>query len=152
MREAIGAQTIFKTILIFTFLFAGFIAVAITYNKAYRLKNEVINILEKYEGISNQSLKIINNYLDKSGYLSTNVCDNGEYGVNDLQNVNYELARPNQKYYYCLNYELKNNQIFYKIKLFSRFNLPFIGDIFYFRITGETKGIKLYSESQKLHG
>ena len=134
MREAIGAQTIFKTILIFTFLFAGFIAVAITYNKAYRLKNEVINILEKYEGISNQSLKIINNYLDKSGYLSTNVCDNGE------------------KYYYCLNYELKNNQIFYKIKLFSRFNLPFIGDIFYFRITGETKGIKLYSESQKLHG
>ena len=52
MRESIGTQTIFKAVLIFTFLFSGFIAVAITYNKAYKIKNEVINILEKYEGVN----------------------------------------------------------------------------------------------------
>ena len=118
MREAIGTQTVFKTILIFTFLFSGFIAVAITYNKAYKIKNEVINILEKYEGVNSQSLTIINNYLDNSGYLSKNTCEDGH--------------------------------LLYKIKLFSRFNLPFVGDLFYFKITGETKGIKLYTENQKL--
>ena len=152
MREAIGTQTVFKTILIFTFLFAGFIAVAITYNKAYKLKNETINILEKYEGVNTQSLNIINNYLDSSGYVSKNKCDADEYGVIDLNDSVYELAKSNKTYYYCLKSEVKNNQIFYKIKLFSRFNLPFVGDLFYFRITGETKGIKLYSEKQKLQG
>lgn len=152
MREAIGTQTVFKTVLIFTFLFAGFIAVAITYNKAYKLKSETVAILEKYEGVSNKSLSIINNYLDNSGYLSKNTCEDGEYGVSDLNSPTYEAAKDRKLYYYCLSYELKNNQIFYNIKLFSRFNLPFIGDLLYFKITGETKAIKLYSENQKLKG
>ena len=150
MREAIGTQTVFKTILIFTVLFAGFIAVAITYNKAYRLKNETINILEKYEGVSDQSIRIINNYLDSSGYVAKNTCNSDEFGIKDLNNTSYEQAKSNKQYYYCLKSEVKNNQIFYKVKLFSRFNLPFIGDVFYFKITGETKGIKYYSAKQNL--
>ena len=150
MREAIGTQTVFKTILIFTFLFSGFIAVAITYNKAYKIKNEVIDILEKYEGANNQSLSIINNYLVNNGYVAKNNCETGEYGVLDLNNPRYELSVSNKMYYYCLSSEIKSNQIFYNVKLFSRFNLPFIGDLFYFRITGETKGIKFYSENQRL--
>ena len=150
MREAIGTQTIFKAVLIFTLLFSGFIAVAITYNKAYKLKNETINILEKYEGVSNNSLTIINNYLESNGYLSQNTCANDEYGVSDLKKSTYEASVSNKRYFYCLKSEIKNNQIFYSIKLFSRFNLPFIGDLFYFKITGETKGIKYYSDSQKV--
>ena len=103
MREAIGTQTVFKTILIFTFLFSGFIAVAITYNKAYKIKNEVINILEKYEGVNSQSLTIINNYLDNSGYVAKNRCEEGEYGVIDLTNSKYELSNSNKLYFYCLS-------------------------------------------------
>ena len=122
MRESIGTQTIFKAVLIFTFLFSGFIAVAITYNKAFKLKNETINILEKYEGVNKQSLTIINNYLNQNGYSTKNPCDTTEYGVADLKNPTYEKSNPNSRYYYCLSSEVKNNQIFYSIKLFSRFN------------------------------
>ena len=63
MRAAIGTQTIFKAVLVFTLIFVAFITVAITYNKAYKLKNETITILEKYEGRDNngQTIRIINN-------------------------------------------------------------------------------------------
>ncbi len=150
MREAIGTQTIFKAILIFTFLFAGFIAVAITYNKAYKLKNETLAILEKYEGVSSKSLKIVNNYLSNSGYIAKQNCAGYKYGIADLNGDKYETTVNNKNYFYCIDPYIKNNQVFYKIKLFSRFNLPFIGELLYFNITGETKGIKIYSSSNQL--
>ena len=33
---------------------------------------------------------------------------------------------------------------------YFKFNLPFIGDLLTFKITGETKGINYYSANQKL--
>lgn len=159
MKQAVATTTMFKAILAFTILFSGFLAVAITYNRVYKLKNETISIIEKYEGINNKSLQIINNYLSNSGYNTKGICDEGEYGVVDLNNNDIELAIANKKYYYCLNYyctdELckinkSGNEIFFKTKLFFKFNLPFLSELATFKITGDTKAIKLYNENQKL--
>lgn len=157
MKQAVATTTIFKAILAFTILFSAFLAVAITYNRVYKLKNETIFILEKYEGINNKSLNIINNYLDNSGYNIKGRCETDEYGVVDLTNNIYEKAQTNKEYYYCLNYycdgnscSLNNTHIFYKIKLFFKFNLPFLGDLATFKITGDTKAIKYYNVNQKL--
>ena len=43
--------------------------------------------------------KIINNYLSNSGYNIKGKCDEGEYGVSDLNTNNYELAVNNKDYY-----------------------------------------------------
>lgn len=163
MRETTGTMTMFKIVLGFTLLFAAFLAVAITYNKVFRIKNETLSILEKYEGVNDKSLVIINNYLKESGYDIKGKCESGEYGVADLTNDDYELAMNNKDYYYCLsNYcqgsscnindsSLPNgNLIYYKLKFFFKFNIPIIGELATFKITGDTKGIKLYTEGQKL--
>lgn len=159
MKQSTTTTTMFKAILAFTILFAAFLAVAITYNRVYKLKNETISILEKYEGVSKKSLNIINNYLINSGYETLGKCEEGEYGVKDLDSYEYELAKSNEKYYYCLSYycdnrmcriNSNNNKIVYNVKFFFKFNLPYFGDLFTFKITGETKSIKLYSENQKL--
>ena len=39
MRESVGTATLFEMIIGFTLLFAGFLAVAINYNKGFKLKN-----------------------------------------------------------------------------------------------------------------
>lgn len=163
MKQTMTTTTLFKAILAFTILFAGFLAVAINYNRVYKLKNETISILEKYEGVSTKSLGIINNYLNKGAYNTKGNCETGEYGVEDLGNAKYELAKTNKKYYYCINYYCKNkgckikdsdnisnNEIFYQVRVFFKFNLPYLEDLLTFKITGETKAIKLYTESQKL--
>jgi len=167
MKSSVTTSETFKYILIFTFLFSAFLALAITYNKVYRLKNETLLIIEKYEGISEKSLGIINNYLSNSGYNTTGNCEVDEYGIKDLNISEYErVTDTSERYYYCISYYCKDknickvgsidsfpngNSIYYEIKLFYKFNLPFLGDLFRFKITGESKAIKLYSESQKLN-
>lgn len=165
MKQAITTSTIFKAILAFTILFAAFLSVAIIYNKVYKLKNQTISIIEKYEGVSTKSLGIINNYLRNSGYDTTGNCEIGDYGVNDLNKTSYEkVTSTSDEYYYCLNYYCSKksckindtnapngNLIFYKTRLFFKFNLPIIGELTTFNISGETKEIKLYDEKQKIN-
>lgn len=158
MREASGTTTTMKMALAFTILFSAFLAIAITYNKAFKIKNESLSILEKYEGVNNTSITIINNYLKNNGYNGKGKCKDNEYGVSSLNNDYYEKVNSNNDYYYCLNYHCSkgtckitnNNQIFYKFKLFFKFNLPFLGELTTFKIDGETKAIKLFQEEQKL--
>lgn len=157
MKSSITTTQVFKYVLLFTFLFAIFLALAITYNKVFKMKNETISIIEKYEGVikGKKSLEIVNNYLFNKGYNTKGYCDNDEYGVKDLGSSTYELSQSNVKYYYCLSDRVvtgeNKDRIYYNIKLFYKFNLPFIGDILTFNITGETKAIQYYSDSQKLY-
>jgi len=155
MKNAVTTSEIFKYILLFTFLFAAFLALAITYNRVFKLKNEKISIFEKYEGVSVTSLTIINNYLKNNGYSTEGQCVQGEYGLSDLNSTNYEkVTDTKKKYLYCLSDEVvrneNNDRIYYNVKLFFKFNLPFIGELFTFKISGETKGIKYYSVNQRL--
>ncbi len=169
MKGSISTTTIFKIILVFTMIFAGFLAIAITYNKAYKQKNEVVSILEKYEGVSSKSLEIINNYLKNSNYDVKGLCGEGQYGMSSLDSNYLVKAQNGVKYFYCLDYYCndnninknninrkcvlnnnRNNYIYYNVRLFFNFNLPFFGDIMTFKITGDTKAIKYYKENQKL--
>ena len=67
MKHTVTTSSVFKYILVFTFIFAAFLALAITYNRVYKLKNQSISIIEKYEGIvkGKKSLGLVNNYLKK---------------------------------------------------------------------------------------
>lgn len=171
MKGAVETTETFKYIILFTFLFAAFLTLAITYNKAFRLKNETLTILEKYEGNQN-GFNIINNYLQKSSYKTVGKCnleDNKDvYGVifgenNNLPELVDENKSKNKNYNYCITYRCKDevcgvgrtddapngNYIYYDVTLFYKFNLPIIGDILTFNISGETKAISLYDEFQK---
>ena len=92
----------YKAVLIFTLIFAAFISLAIIYNKTYKIKNESLNIIQKYEGININSLTIINKYLKNNGYSHTGNCDADEYGIDDLESTNLSKSQSGKKYYYCL--------------------------------------------------
>lgn len=158
MRQAVGTTTILKIVLAFTLLFSAFLAVAIVYNKAYKLKNEALSIIEKYEG-SAEAFQLIDNYLKNNGYNTTGRCKVGENGrLNSGQGwYFYNDNKLSLKTLYCISHECSNgdckigdnNKIYYNIRLFFNFNLPFFGDIFTFSVTGKTKAIQLYAEFQK---
>ena len=50
MKDAMGGTWLTGLVIIFIALFAGFLAYSISYTKAFRTKNEIINIIEKNEG------------------------------------------------------------------------------------------------------
>ena len=117
MKQTIATTTIFKAMIAFIILFVAFLTLSISYNKAFKIKNESVSIIEKYEGVTKKSITIINNYLSSHGYTTTGKCDTNEYGVKDLSKATIELAKSSTKYYYCLSEEIKDNEkIFFNFK------------------------------------
>lgn len=145
MREAIGTTWTFQLIIVFILIFSCFLSLVISYSKAYSLKNEVLTMIEKYEGISKNSsnvegnAEIINNYLWQNAYKAKGKCPEGWMGALDIQSVNYETSVSNKDYYYCFQEaKFSNNDIYYNVRLFYKFNLLVLGDITTFKVEGRT--------------
>lgn len=147
MREAIGGTWLTQLIILFMLIFVAFLALSLNYTKAFKVKNELLSIIEKREGLTSGpegSIEIINNYLKANNYRVTKSCEQGSYGVSDLNGYSAELVTGNaKKYYYCVS-KIKapstNNEgkVFYKVNIFFYFNLPVLGDIFRFDVNGAT--------------
>ena len=151
MRETVGNTFIFKLIIVFTLLFSAFLALAISYNKVFRMKNQVISIIENYEGINDNTLSIINNYLDANGYKTQGECPDGFSGAKDFSGT-FESASSEEKYYYCIkesNVQVRDENKYnkyrkiYNLIIFYKFNLPMLGDFITFKIEGQTKTITI---------
>lgn len=128
----------FQIIIFFILIFAAFLVLVLSYNKAYTVKNRTLSILEKYEGATVESLEIINGIMHNASYKTTGRCPLDWYGALDFEGT-IEKVTDNKKYYYCLNEIKENKKIYYEIKVFYKFDLPVIGNVAIYSIDGETK-------------
>lgn len=128
----------------------------ISYSKAYRVKDNIIEIIEKYEGYddTNEAMKDeLKNSLSSSGYgIATSakissLCDNGRVRshMNDIDSEakNNKHAVTTSDYNYCV-FEVKNKSAnksgkYYVVVTFVRFDFPLIGEFINIPIYGETK-------------
>ena len=154
MKQSIGSTWIFQLVIIFILLFVSFLVLTLTYSKSYKTKNELLNIIEKNEGINETSLAIMNNYLLETGYGYMHACPSSTgvdglywYGADDLSKVKLEPAKAGKKYYYCLRKHKnlcgpsKNKMLktmFYELQIFFKFNFPVIQSIGTFTTNGTT--------------
>ena len=146
MREASGSTWSLQIMILFILIFSAFIALVITYSKAYTVKNRIVTVLEKYEFINDETINIINSFLVNRGYRETHHCPTDEesvwYGVPDLNGNEYEKADSTNNYYYCFSEKKYNDgSKYFDIYVFYRFKLPFLGDIITYDIHGKTKGL-----------
>ncbi len=164
MREAIGGTWLTQIIIIFMLIFVAFLALTLNYTKAFKMKNDIITIIEEREGITNNkngklngSISLINNYLEKNGYTLLRACPEGSYGVSDLHSeaMNYiDKGQNTKRYYYCItkfrapstNYKGK---VYYQVAISLKFNLPILGDLFTFEVTGNTEDITIPADNLK---
>lgn len=141
MRQSIGGSWLIGLMLLFIFLFAGYIILTLDYNKSVSVKNEALSLIEKYQGLNEESITLLNNYLIGAGYRTVGNCSEqqGMYGAYDLESNELEETQSGQNYYYCVKkYKGANTSHYYQITLFYRFNLPVIGNISQFTIKGST--------------
>lgn len=141
MRDAFGGTFMIKLMLIFLAIYIAFIAVALNYAKAFRVKNKIIDIIEQNEGIddyndTNGVLGDINNYLGQVSYYV--LLDNIEASNTE----NYHCYKNG----YCIEeHSIKVNNIdtkYYKVTTYIRINFPFFGLNFTIPIQGETRKIE----------
>lgn len=144
MRESIGSTWTLQLVIAFILLFVGFLTLSLGYSKSYKVKNETLSIIEKYEGLTTDAVTIINNYLVYNNYNVKGKCpDNTWYGINNLSVNTIEKADSKTKYYYCVKkIHSKGNYYYYEINTFFKFNLPIVGDFATFTIEGSTADIQ----------
>ena len=156
MRESIGATWLYSLVVVFILLFVGFLILALSYSKSFKTKNELINIIERYEGLSTNTVETINKYLNYNGYATKGYCptDKGKWLASDnLKSNTLVVPTTNQKYYYCIRREYTSNptksgktktntsKVYYDVMIFFKFNLPVINTISTFRVDGITADI-----------
>jgi len=143
LKESIGTTWTFQLVIVFILIFVSFLIVTLTYSKTFKTKNELINIIEKYEGVSQESLSIMNQYLRYNGYKVTKKCPAGWYGVTSIDKdsrLEYVGNNNIHKYYYCLKRESEEGSALahYNIKVFFKFTLPVFETIGTFTVNGST--------------
>lgn len=147
MRQAIGSTWLMQLVIIFMLIFVAFLALSINYTKAFKTKNELVNMIEEREGIGSGeetgALMLINNYLNYNNYSKKGRCETDEYGVRDLNSATLEAVEDGNKYYYCVkkissSTDTLPDRARYQIRIFFNFSLPVLGDIFTFSVEGTT--------------
>jgi len=141
MRESIGGAWILGIVMTFIVLFASFLAISINYSKAFKVKNNVVDLIEKNEGMNQNAAEEIWGYLQSQGYILKGKCRNAEALGFDIDGV----AVDQNKSLYCVKRnkvdDTSMDKTYYSVEVFFRLDLPVIGEIFTFSVTGETMSI-----------
>lgn len=169
MRESIGASRVFIFAVVFLIAFTIYIAFSSNYSKTFKIKNEIVKMIER-DGCFTESLgnypsleedpsteAKISKYLGDVFYATVGDCASGEDSVSA---EGYTGFPSNDSAYYCVKRlvegEKENHggvqaieqQMYYKVKVFFNFELPFLNTGFTFAIKGTTKNM-IYETSCK---
>lgn len=154
MREAIGATWLLGIVLAFIALFSGYLAFSVNYSKAFRMKDGIIEKIEKHGGPNIEALEDIGEMMDEVGYSSKGKCasffnnDSLDWGgvtknvvtkawdVTSGDSFNYCLQRVDA---YSTSGQLSAS--YYKVYVFFSVSLPIVNTGSFFHVTGETANI-----------
>ena len=144
MREAFGGAFTIKLMLIFLAIYIAFIAVALNYAKAFRVKNRIIDIIEQNEGIDSYDdtkegsvIGDINSYLNTVSYYVNlaNIKNNNTENIN-CYDRGYCIEETTASVTGCITSK------YYKVTTYININFPFFKLNFNIPITGDTRKIE----------
>ena len=149
MKEAIGGTGILIIAILFILLFGGFLSAAANYSKAFKVKNEIVNIIERNKGFaidgsSNSTLNEIYDYMAEVGYRTTGSCDGDGWIGYNINSYSETYTNP----MICIkSVNLTSDGIevpdyaYYQVRVFYQMDIPVFKMLFHFRIEGTTKQI-----------
>ncbi len=152
MREAIGGTWLVQIVVVFVLLFTGFMCLTINHTKAFNVKNEIVNAIERYDGIdlsnpdTDPAMKTIVAYLKKASYRTIGSCPDASYtgynrdGKLDNKNATFCIKKQNVR---GVDYHPEEfpDMSYYRVVVFYQLDLPILSSAFNFRLTGDTKVI-----------
>lgn len=157
MKEALGGVLSFQAIFVFLVLMIGLLMFSVSYTKSFHMKNQLITIIEQYEGLTPSASDKIDDYANRLNYSfsSTSIYED------KCRRMGYEpyvqTLDSGEKFVFCVKCELadvtgtNNSNLTYKgaqyaVATFVNVNIPIINRIFpaaanFLVITGETDTI-----------
>ena len=145
MKDAVGGASLLNLVVIFVSIIILLFVGILSFSKAYKVKNRIIEVIEKYETYDTNVAKELKEDLRRAGYstASNNQILN-RCGENSLSSNLEEGAG----YYYCVypkcysNKDASGNctgEKSYEVVSYVRFEFPVIGNVMSVPVKGETK-------------
>ena len=139
MKDAVGGSLLLNLVVVFTSIVILFFVGIIAYSKAYKVKNRIIEIIERNEEYS--VTDEINEELQRVGYrVSSSVLSNERCSRDSARGncVNQNTSH----YQYCVcehsSDTVTDGRIF-EVITYVHFDFPVIGDFITFPVKGETR-------------
>jgi len=165
MREAIGGTWIFTIVIAWIALFTTFVSVSTNYSRCYKLKDEIVGIIERHHGVNTETTAEINEYLNSVGYRSKDDCpDDGNcwiaFSVDSENAVSGYMTSAN----YCISRRKVTGTIetgggtisdtvighpesaYYSVVVFFKIEWPILNRFFNIEIDGETSIVYLIDD------
>lgn len=135
MREAIGSSLLLSIVVVFVSLIILFFVGILSYSKAYKAKNRIIDVIEKYDGYENQYDENGKNIVEDE--IISSLSEMG-YQVGNCENSG-NINKSGYKYcVYRIDTE-KDGHYYYKVTTYVQFYFPIINELFKPAVTSETK-------------
>ena len=137
MKEAIGNSYLIMIAMIFLFIIMGLLVSALSFSKAFKAKNKIINVIEKYNGYNSESQEEVETDLFKMGYKTGKTGRTCET-IDNMTIVHDTVAG---SYDYCV-YEVKTSRgYYYHVVTFTHFDIPILNDYVVFNVKGDSRTI-----------
>ncbi len=147
MREAIANAGIFNLVIIFVIILLAFFIGSLGYSKAFKVKNKIIDEIEKDQGFTETTRGNIEKWLGSIGYRVNTSNSNNVCGTETFSGMNGTLESVNSKYQYCV-YKFdtcssrytnsKRCAVHYRVVSFMYFDVPVISSLIRIPVKGET--------------
>lgn len=118
MRESIGATFLIKLMVVFIILYNSLLAIAVNYAMVFRVKNQIINLIEQYEGCDG-ARDYIKDYIANVGYFRATSAKQGPYAVDPIR--------------------VSNRGTYYVVTTYLTFDFPMVKNILRVNVSGESK-------------
>lgn len=144
MRESIGGTWLLGFVVAFIVIFSAYLAVSINYTKAFKVKNQIINLIEENEGFS-KSIGDVSSKTDSQLKSSSQTEDKIYYYLKEIGYATAKIdtnkcpAGEAQSGGYCIKKVCTRQGSYYKVTSFIKIELPIIWQSFTIPISGETK-------------
>lgn len=140
MRQAVGSAFILNLVIVFITLMMLVFVGSISYSKAYKTKNRIINIIEDNKGYNESSISEIETFMADTGYQISLTSDCTKVAPANGSTV-YPTSSIKTGYRYCIfeNKASNDNGVYYTVVTFMKFDFPVIGNYIEFPVKGETK-------------
>ena len=145
MRNSIAGTWVYATVLVFMVVLIAYVTITINYSNAYEISENIIKAIEQYEGINPKSLEQIERLMNNTHTVKGNCGTDDDFvGING--NTATKTTNNPGPYSVCVarsDHTVNGvTKYYYSITIFFSFNLPVLGDLFTFKIPGETMGIR----------
>ena len=149
MQEATGQAGLMNIMLTIIGITIVLLAGSIAYSKAFRVKNRIIDAIEKNGGYNKTTKKQVEDALKNIGYRTIqrenyfSYCPTDKFKGPSNKAPYYELVTSQYPgYLYCVYAKDYGDNIYsYKVMAFMYFDIPVIADYILIPVSGETKVI-----------